>query len=105
MIVLLIMLCTLLSVVLAFSIVLNVRLVRFANRFEANYEQAQEVLDKAYADLFDVLERPVHVDDPVTRRVVAQLRNCQESVLKAAMLISMQDDELTNESPKDGRDR
>lgn len=86
------------AVAIWFSFTLNKRLSAFAVRFEENYEEAQDVLGEMYEELEKVLTKPVIVDDPVTNRVLTQLKTCREEVLRVARLISMQDDE------KDGQE-
>src|SRR5258708_2713782 len=81
------------SVAIWFSFTLNKRLSTFAVRFEENYGEAQDALGEMYDHLEEVLTKPVMVDDPVTNRVLSQLKKCRKEVLRVARLISMQDDE------------
>lgn len=91
-------LLVLVTVALAFSVTLNRRLMKFAQRFEENYTTAQDVLDETYQELDAVLARAMVSDDPIVRRVMAQLSKCREDVFRVAKLISMQDDKDDNDS-------
>lgn len=84
------------ALILSFS--LNKKLSAFAVRFEENYETAQNILDTMYKNLDDVLQRPVLIDDPVTVRVITQLKTCRHEILKVARLITMQNDEEKEEN-------
>ena len=98
-IVILTLLVVALSAALVWSVRLNIKLSDFAERFENNYEQAQDVLEAAYYAIEDALSKPVLMDDPITRRVLATIRAAQKSVLSAARLITMQENK--NEEDED----
>lgn len=97
-IVVLSLLLVVVTVALVFSMMLNRKLMAFAQRFEENYTEAQDVLDETYQELDAVLSRAMVSDDPIIRRVIAQLTTCREDVFRVAKLISMQDDKDDNDS-------
>jgi len=87
-----------LSVALVWSVRLNLKQSEFVERFENNYEDAQNVLNDAYFAIEDALSKPVLMDDPITRRVLATIRAAQRSVLTAARLVTMQENENEEEN-------
>lgn len=95
------LLVVVLGVCLYFSMRLNISLSEFAARFEENYEKAQDSLSDLHDKLNEVLSHPVVVDDPVTRRVLANIKACRIEVVRVARLISMQKD---SDAPEDGNE-
>lgn len=96
MLILLVVLLALVSIALIVSVMLNRKLLAFAQRFEENYTTAQDLLDETYQELDALLTREMVSDDPIVRRVMAQFTKCRNDVFNAAKLISMQNDEDDN---------
>lgn len=96
------------SLLLVISVVMNVllfkvarRLSDFAVRFEKSIDEALDTLDELYKQLSHTLEVPVLVDDPLTRRVLDQLRRCRDEILRIAGKISLQETPEADERTDD----
>ena len=74
----------LVTVLLGISIYYNYKFGRSLIRMEDALEQSLDRLDERYESISKVLEIPLFYDSPQIRQVVADIRECQNSILYVA---------------------
>ena len=74
----------LVTVVLMFSAYYNYKFGRALIRMEDALEQSLEKLDGRYESISKILEIDLFYDSPQIRQVVADIRECQQSILYVA---------------------
>ena len=74
----------LVSVVLAFSAYYNYKFGRALIRMEDALEQSLDVLDERYESISQILQIDLFYDSPQIRQVVADIKQCQDSILLVA---------------------
>ena len=72
------------SVLLAFSIYFNIKFGRTLIRMEDALEISLDKLDERYASVSQILEIDIFYDSPQIRQVIADIRECQQSILYVA---------------------
>ena len=74
----------LVTVLLGISVYYNYKFGRSLIRMEDALEQSLDRLDERYESISKVLEIPLFYDSPQIRQVVADIRECQNSILYVA---------------------
>jgi len=74
----------LVTVLLGISIYYNYKFGRSLIRMEDALEQSLDRLDARYESISKVLEIPLFYDSPQIRQVVADIKECQNSILYVA---------------------
>ena len=72
------------TVLLGISVFFNYKFGRALIRMEDALEQSLDRLDERYESISKVLEIPLFYDSPQIRQVVADIKECQNSILYVA---------------------
>ena len=72
------------SVLLAFSIYFNIKFGRTLIKMEDALEESLDILDERYKSVSDVLKIDLFYDSPQIRKVVSDIKQCQDSILYVA---------------------
>ena len=88
---------------LTFSIILNVvlvallaiaayallRFIKYSFQYEDCINECLDSLDKSYMTVAELLNKPLLIDTPEVRQIMAQLQNAQDTILVVANQISL----------------
>jgi len=74
---------------LIIAVVFAIRYGRMVLAWEENINESLDILDRAYANMWDVLQKPLFHDSPEVRSVLAEIHNCRESVLWISNALTM----------------
>ena len=72
------------TVLLGISLFYNYKFGRTLIRMEDALEESLDKLDQRYVSISEVLEIPLFYDSPQIRQVVADIKECQDSILFVA---------------------
>ena len=72
------------TVLLGISLFYNYKFGRTLIRMEDALEESLDKLDQRYVSISQVLEIPLFYDSPQIRQVVADIKECQDSILFVA---------------------
>ena len=77
-----------LSVALALSIYLNVRMGLVILRVEDSIEDCLDAIDEKYNSMSEVLKRPLFYDSPEVKAVVEDIKKVRESLHSVALSLT-----------------
>ena len=88
MIIILSLLLVLLFVLLVVSIYYNYKFAKIIMSFEDSITESLDKLDEKYQSISKILEIPIFYDSPQIRQVIADIKDCRDSILMIANSIA-----------------
>jgi hypothetical protein len=78
-----------LALLLLTSVHFLIKFVKYSLQYEDSINECLDNLDKSYANVAELLNRPLLIDTPEVRQILVELRNAQSSILLVANKISL----------------
>ncbi|MAF25525.1 hypothetical protein CL634_08140 [bacterium] len=76
------------SILLCVSIYFNIKHGLIIVKFTESLEESLDIMDERYAKINEVLDTPLFHDSPQIRQVLDEVRNCRDSILLSANILT-----------------
>jgi len=89
-----------LSLCLSISLYFNYKFGLILINLEDGIEESLDILDKKYASISKILERPVFFDSVEVRQVIREIKDSREAILYVANILGSIDESAVEELEK-----